>query len=354
MQQPKPSLIKDAARRLERGDLVAFPTETVYGLGADALNPDAVAKVFKAKGRPPTNPLIVHVADETMAQRVTTDWPDAARKVAHAFWPGPVSIILEKASCVPAIVTAGGNTVAVRCPDHPVALDLIRALGRPIVAPSANKSGSVSPTRAEHVASSFPELNLMILDGGPCRHGIESTVLSLIHSRPTILRLGTVSEQELAHVIGQTVATNIINDTNDSNDTSLNPQSAPADSFRDSHAPATGTTLSPGTTGSHYAPHCPIALFTSGDFESIRSTYQGSIVALVIHDRPDLASPSRVHIMPSDPADYARALYNALRQADDQHPALIAVELPSFDPSDPKSATWHAILDRLHRAAAPR
>jgi L-threonylcarbamoyladenylate synthase len=345
MQSPDAALINEAALRLNAGNLVAFPTETVYGLGADALNDRAVARVFEAKQRPPTNPLIVHVADLAMAQSAASNWPDAATSVATALWPGPVSIILPKAHNIPPIVTAGGDTVAIRCPDHPVALDLIRALGRPVVAPSANRSGAVSPTTAQHVAASFPDADFMILDGGPCQRGIESTVLSLVHTQPTILRPGAISAGQLAQVLGQPVAQGV---------SGHDPCASDPESQRQA--------LSPGMLASHYAPNCAVALFETGAFDAIRNATTGPIVALVIHERPDLAPPSYVHFMPASAAAYARALYAALRDADDRNPALIAVEAPpcskhgvsTDEPIDPEDALWQAILDRLHRAAADR
>ncbi|MBN4052739.1 threonylcarbamoyl-AMP synthase [Roseiflexus sp. AH-315-K22] len=340
-----PALINEAAARLDAGELVAFATETVYGLGADALNERAVAKVFKTKRRPPTNPLIVHVADTEMAATVTRQWPDAAARVARAFWPGPVSIILPKGDTIPAIVTAHSQTVAIRCPDHPIALALIRALGRPVVAPSANRSGCVSPTTAEHVAASFPDADFMILDGGPCQRGIESTVLSLVHTQPTILRPGAISAMQLADVLGQPVVQRA---------SGRDPGSAEHETQ--------AVALSPGMLASHYAPDCAVALFDPGAFEAIRTATIGPIVALVIHDRPDLVPPSHLHVMPETAAEYARVLYAALRQADDRHPSLIAIEAPpcskhgatADESNDPEDALWQAILDRLHRAAAER
>ena len=174
-----PEEIAEAVRRLRGGGLVAFPTETVYGLGALALDPKAVARVFEAKGRPNTNPLIVHVSSIAMAMRLTSKWTAQANTRAEKFWPGPLSLVVAKAANIPDIVTAGGATVAIRMPAHPVTLALIEALDEPLVGPSANISGSISPTLAEHVRSTFADSIVYILDGGPCQRGIESTVVDV-------------------------------------------------------------------------------------------------------------------------------------------------------------------------------
>ena len=189
----KPSAIHQAVQRLNEGGLVAFPTETVYGLGANALDAHAVARVFALKGRPSQNPLIVHVADEAMAKSLTTEWPEAAQKLAKALWPGPLSLILPKAACIPDIVTGSGPNVALRCPDHALTLELLRQFGKPLVGPSANPSGSISPTKAAHVAAAFSPEDVFVLDGGSCRGGIESTVLLLTEHPPRILRPGLIS-----------------------------------------------------------------------------------------------------------------------------------------------------------------
>ncbi|MDX1935169.1 MAG: L-threonylcarbamoyladenylate synthase, partial [Capsulimonadales bacterium] len=186
--------IDEAADRLREGRLVAFPTETVYGLGANALDNDAVAALFALKGRPSTNPVIVHVADADAARALITDWPDNAERLARAFWPGPLTLVLPKTPAVPGIVTAGGPTVGLRMPDHPVALRLLSAAAVPIAAPSANRSEEVSPTTAAHVADSLTAYadDLLILDGGPCSVGIESTVLDVTVDAPPSIRPGRV------------------------------------------------------------------------------------------------------------------------------------------------------------------
>jgi L-threonylcarbamoyladenylate synthase len=191
-----------AAAVLRRGGLVAFPTETVYGLGADATNADAVTKIFAAKGRPSTNPLIVHVADAAVARRYATAWPPAAAQLADRFWPGPLTLVLPKAPDIVPAVTAGLNTVGLRVPDHPVALQLLREFGGAVAAPSANRSNRVSPTTADHVREELGDAVDLVLDGGPCRVGIESTVLDLTTERPTILRPGGLSREQIEAVVG--------------------------------------------------------------------------------------------------------------------------------------------------------
>ena len=196
--------LQEAADLLRAGGLVAFPTETVYGLGADGLNPEAVARIYAAKGRPATNPVILHVADAAQARALVTHWPAEAQLLAERFWPGPLTLVLPAVDTVPAIVRAGGPSVALRCPAHPVALALIQAVGRPLAAPSANRSQHLSPTCAAHVASSLGEAVDLILDGGPTRSGLESTILDLsqVGVRPRILRPGPIAPAELEGLLG--------------------------------------------------------------------------------------------------------------------------------------------------------
>ena len=324
------SLIEHAADRLRAGGLVAFPTETVYGLGADAMNPDAVARVYEIKRRPTRSPLIVHVADEDMARSVAEVWPDDASAIAGAFWPGPVSIIVPRADRLPEVVTGGGATVAIRCPDHPMALALIRALGGPLVAPSANLSGELSPTRAEHVRASFTEDEVLVLDGGPCESGIESTVVSVVDRPARVLRRGVISADRLATAIGGEVV------------------DVPALVER-GERPGPGE----GESGAGYAPRSRVVLFEPGGFADATAAVHGSIVALVITERPALEPPGRVWVMPGDASAYARGLYAALRAADADTPAVIAVELPPSAGSEPERAVWSAVLDLLRRVATP-
>lgn len=319
-----PEEIAHAVERLARGGLVAFPTETVYGLGADATDAQAVGRVFAAKGRPANNPLIVHVSGVEMARTVVAAWPPIADRLAAAFWPGPLSLILPKASHIPGIVTGGGPNVAVRCPDHATTLSLLFAFGRPLVGPSANPSGRVSPTRAEHVREAFPPELVDVLDGGPCRGGIESTVVSLV-GEPTILRPGLIGPAELSKAAGVP----IVQSTHD----------------HTSHAPA----ASPGLLAQHYAPVTPAFLFSPsqrGTVEARLGSGQAG-VALVI-DGDDLPPPHRTIRMPREASAYASQLYAALREADAANAAAIFVEQPPAT-----SELWTAITDRLRRATVP-
>ncbi|HEY0970121.1 MAG TPA: L-threonylcarbamoyladenylate synthase, partial [Gemmatimonadales bacterium] len=199
---PGPQVLAHAASVLRRGGLVAFPTETVYGLGANALDSDAVARIYAAKGRPSFNPLIVHVADATAARTLATAWPEAAERLAAAFWPGPLTMVLPKQPRVTDLVTAGLPSVALRVPAHPVALALLRAAGIPIAAPSANRYTELSPTSAAHVERGLGDRVELILDAGPTRVGIESTVVDLTGERPVMLRPGIISADALAAVVG--------------------------------------------------------------------------------------------------------------------------------------------------------
>ncbi|MDD9866414.1 MAG: L-threonylcarbamoyladenylate synthase, partial [Verrucomicrobiales bacterium] len=198
-----PEALDRAVELLGQGQLVAMPTETVYGLAANALSPEAVNRVFNAKGRPANNPLIVHVESVEMARSCVSAWPSAADRLAEVFWPGPLSIVLPKADLVPDIVTAGGETVAVRCPAHPVMLAVLSRCGFPLAAPSANLSNRVSPTRARHVAEQLADRIPMILDGGPCEVGIESTVVDLTGEIATVLRPGMVSPEQIRDLLGE-------------------------------------------------------------------------------------------------------------------------------------------------------
>lgn len=333
-----PDQLAQAVERLRQGGVAAFPTETVYGLGADALSPEAVARVYLLKGRPSRNPLIVHVSGEAMARRCTSAWPEEASRLARAFWPGPLSIVAPKSDSIPAIVTAGGPTVAVRCPDHPVALALIREFGGPIVGPSANPSGRVSPTTAAHVREAFSAHDVLVLDGGPCRLGIESTVVS-VGKTVRVLRPGVIGAEAIIEVLrGNAV---------------IAARSREGEFVE-----------SPGLLGTHYAPHARLVLFDEASWPDVvrraveitRTTaHAASKPAMVVLSLSARSSPSDAVVvaMPTEAAAYARRLYEAIRDADAMAPALIAVERPRTDEHDPTSrAIWEAVLDRLTRAAA--
>jgi L-threonylcarbamoyladenylate synthase len=321
-----PQDISRAVIRLSAGGLVAFPTETVYGLGADAGNAAAIARVFELKGRPAHNPLIVHVTGAAMARRLA-HWTADAQKLVEAFWPGPLTLALPKHDSVNAMITAGGSTVALRAPDHPVTLSLIEHFGSPLVGPSANRSGRVSPTTAQHVREAFTEEQVFVLDGGPCRAGIESTVVDLSADSPRVLRPGLVSSEQIARVLGRPMA-------------QAGDERAP-----DAHAPA----RSPGLLPQHYAPRSPAMLFESSRLNDIARALEGErVVALMISALPSTIGWTRIE-MPSQARPYAARLYAALREADAMNPSMIAIERPSI--GEPDADIWAAILDRLTRAA---
>ncbi len=315
-----PEGIALAVRFLSSGQLVAFPTETVYGLGADALNPEAVERVFALKGRPSTNPLIVHVSGEEMARTVVGDWPAHASTLAKAFWPGPLTLVLPKATQVPDSVTAGGATVAVRCPEHLVALALIEALGTPIVGHSANPSGYISPTTPEHVRDAFASEDLLVLDGGHCRAGIESTVLDLTSPVPTVLRLGVLGAHRIAEVLGCAVET----------------QEAGS---------STAQIRSPGLIGAHYQPHTPARVVTGAELRDAPSS--AVLLAWSIEAHPaggDLIS------MPANLLSYAQSLYRALHEGDLARGTQIWVESPPEPIDADERSIASAVLERLRRA----
>ena len=286
-----------AAELIRAGRLVAFPTETVYGLGANALDAAAVARIFEAKGRPRTSPLIVHVATIEMARDLAAEWPDAAAALTARYWPGPLTLVLPKRPIVPDIVTAGLPTVALRMPAHPLALELIHAAGVPIAAPSANRFTELSPTAAAHVPESLADYTL---DGGPAQVGIESTVLSLA-GPPTLLRPGVLSQTELEAIVGPIAV-------------------AAAPAVETAHA-------SPGMHERHYRPRTPLYL---GD-----PPREGRGIHLRIGRE-----------MPADPKAYAASLYDTLHRLDAESLDWIAVEPP------PATAEWAGVLDRLRRAAS--
>ncbi len=316
--------IAGAAAALAKGDLVAFPTETVYGLGADAENPAAVAKIYAAKGRPQDHPVIVHVAPGADIDYWTTEVPDAARALVRAFWPGPLTLILKRNAHIPDAVSGGQDTVGIRCPSHPVAMQLLQAFKEGkggVAAPSANKFGNVSPTTAQHVHDEFgddPRL-AAILDGGSSQVGIESTILDmsrLATHGPVLLRPGHITAQQIADVIGTMPR--------------QPDQAAPRAS---------------GTLESHYAPKAPVALLPTGDIEKTLAELKlrGRCAAL-IHYSPFVLSQPNV-ALPAEPKGYAYGVYAALRAMDQQQVELILVEAP------PSDDAWLGVNDRLRRAA---
>lgn len=296
---------KEAAERIRAGELVAFPTETVYGLGANALDAAAVQRVFDLKGRPNTSPLIVHVSSIDMARGIAAEWPPVAEELAQKWWPGPLTLVVPKKASIPDVVTAGLPTVGIRMPNHPVALELIELAQVPIAAPSANRFGELSPTTAAHVRAAFGE-QVPVLDGGPCRVGLESTVVGVEKGALKLLRPGMISLGELEQVAAQAGA------------------SDPA----------------PGMQPRHYSPRTPLLLVD--DPKSL----PGRTGAYVWRKKSGLVCRS-VH-MPAAPAEYAARLYAVLHELDQENLPWIAVENP------PDTPAWAAIRDRLQRASAER
>lgn len=319
------SLMRAATQRLRSGGLVAFPTETVYGLGADAFNPAAIERVYELKGRPAHNPLIVHVADVAMAQRVVAAWTPDAQKLADAFWPGPLTIVLPRAKSLPDIVTAGGPTVGVRQPAHPLTLELLTSFDGPLVGPSANPSGSVSPTTADHVRAAFSEQDVLTLDGGPCARGIESTVVSLVENPPRVLRQGFVSPADIERALGRPVVVGAETPT------------ARSDS---------GAALSsPGQLARHYAPRTPAHIFEASEWPAIMAAQTAPVIVLTHRRARDVFPPHRLLRLPQDEQGYAAALYRILRSADAMGAARLLIERPAE-----QGPLWDAIRDRLNRA----
>ncbi len=312
--------IERAVALLRAGELVAFPTETVYGLGADASNPAAVAKIFAAKGRPQDHPLIVHIPGAGHLDRWAREIPEKARVLAQAFWPGPLTMILKRRPEVIDAITGGQDTVGLRVPNHPLALELLAAFGGGLAAPSANRFGHVSPTTAQHVRDELGDAVAMILDGGPCRVGIESTIVDLTGERTTILRPGMISAHDLGKVLGR--------------------------------LPAIGGAGAPRVSGSlaaHYAPRTPLSLL------------QPDVVIFAV--REALAADERIGVIapmacplsderivwrqiPGDAAGFAHDIYALLRELDGLGLARIVVQKP------PQAENWRAINDRLQRAVA--
>lgn len=314
---------------LKRGGLVAIPTETVYGLAADACDEEAVAGIFRAKGRPSSNPIIVHVADVAMARALAASWPAPADAVATRLWPGPVTVVVPRGPRIPDIVTAGGDTVALRCPAHPLARRLIAESGIPLAAPSANRSEAVSPTTAHHVLEGLGDRIDLILDGGPCAKGIESTVIDCTTTPPRILRPGPLSRAELEAAVGGPVAW---------------PEPAATDD------PA----RSPGQQTRHYAPRTPLEVRGDAGERVAALVREGRRVGWLTSrtDDPEvrrLAASSRELLivpMPADPEGFAARLYATLHALDQRHLDCIVVDEP------PHAEDWRAVRDRLSRAAA--
>jgi L-threonylcarbamoyladenylate synthase len=314
--------IERAVALLRAGELVAFPTETVYGLGADAANAAAVAKIFAAKGRPADHPLIVHLPSADHLARWAREVPAEAERLAAAFWPGPLTLILKRQPQVPDAVTGGQDTVGLRVPSHPLALELLAAFDGGIAAPSANRFGRISPTTADHVREELGSRVLLVLDGGACPVGIESTILDLSRGTPVLLRPGAIGAADIARVLGRA------------------PETA---------APQAETPRVSGSLDAHYAPRTPLQLVSSdGLLFALRN-------ALVAGERVAVLAPTAQAIShdlvtwkqsPAEPAGFAHDLYASLRELDVLGCARILVQQP------PAGEAWLAVNDRLRRAAA--
>jgi L-threonylcarbamoyladenylate synthase len=308
--------LERAAKLLARGELVAVPTETVYGLAGDAADAEAVRRIFAAKGRPADHPLIVHLPDSEAMNDWAREVPVSARRLARAFWPGPLTLILPKADHVADVVTGGQQTIGLRVPEHPVALKLLKIFGRAVAAPSANRFGRISPTTADHVISEFKGLDTVaaVIDGGPCDIGVESTIVDCSGARPRILRPGMINLDRLSQALGEVPV-------------------------------LAGESEGPRASGrlpSHYAPETRVELV---DGETLSKPDPAAAV-LALGNTLDPGGFKAWHSLPDDPTDYARGLYAALRHLDTLGAERILVQRP------PEQPAWSAIHDRLKRATA--
>ncbi len=312
--------IQLAAEALRNGDLVAFPTETVYGLGADASNPQAVRKIFELKGRPANHPVIVHVEDQKHLQRWVRGMTAEARALADKFWPGPLTLVLKRAPAVSDVITGGQDTVAVRAPSHPIARQLLAAFGGGVAAPSANRYGHVSPTRADHVRDEFGKSLPHVLDGGDCKLGLESTIVLCTEGAPRLLRPGSITLSQL-----QVVVPGILS------------------------GPDPAAPRAPGTTPRHYSPTTPVTLVPSRRLVDVMREFtdEEEKVAVLSLRPPSTANRYMTWINAGTRADhYARNLYSHLRTLDKiGAKALLVEEVPAGE-------QWDAIRDRLKRAAS--
>jgi L-threonylcarbamoyladenylate synthase len=319
-----------AAARLREGGLVVFPTETVYGLGANALDEHAVAGSFRAKGRPADNPLIVHICTPEEIEPLVTDFPPTARRLAEAFWPGPLTIILPKSERIPAVTSGGLATVAIRMPAHPAARALIRLAGIPVAAPSANRSGSPSPTNARHCLADLSGRVDMILDGGSCAVGVESTVLSLAGEIPLLLRPGAVTIADLRQLLGEVAVDEAVTH----------------------HLEEGRVAASPGMKYQHYAPRAKVTLVHGGDekFYSFAAENRGEHVRFLAfeEDKAALGGDFIAYGSAGDPAEQARRLFAALRELDEAGAQTVYARAPSAE------GVGLAVYNRLLRAAAFR
>lgn len=315
-----------AAQVLRSGGIAAIPSETVYGLAANAFESEAVARIYQAKGRPAANPLIVHVATAAMARECAAEWPPMAERLAGRFWPGPLTLVVPRSPRIPDLAAAGGPTVGLRWPAHPFFQSVIRECGFPLAAPSANPSDQLSPTTAEHVVAGLGDRIPLIVDGGPCVVGIESTVVDVTGSRPRILRPGVISAEQVAEAAG--IQPGVQTDTDE------------------------GPLRSPGQLSRHYSPRARLEMWAwNSDSElADRLTAQGigkDRLFVLAHSRiPSDPMPAQVSFIPDDPEAFARALYRYLHECDARGATLVVVE------HLPGDSAWDGVRDRLQRASA--
>ena len=320
-----PQAIAQAARQIQAGELVGFPTETVYGLGADASNDAAVAKIFAAKGRPANHPLIVHVADAGQVEHYASSVPAFANRLMQAFWPGPLTVILPRKTGVANAAAGGQNSIGLRCPAHPVALAFLQACKTGVAGPSANRFGRVSPTHSQHVARELGDA-LLVLDGGPCAVGIESSIVDCTRGKPVLLRPGVLTRAQLEAACGEPVL--------DQDELTVSASAAPR---------------APGTLASHYAPHAKVRLMDAGPLQAALDLLGEDAAHIAIYARSSMRIRSANVLyrrMPDNALATAQQLFAMLRDFDDQGAKLIWIE------NMPDSAQWDGVRDRLMRAAA--
>jgi L-threonylcarbamoyladenylate synthase len=323
-----PQAIAAAARRIQAGQLVGFPTETVYGLGADASSDAAVAGIFAAKGRPADHPLIVHLADAGQVSAYASSVPPFAVRLMQAFWPGPLTLILPRREGIAAAAAGGQNSIGLRCPAHPVALAFLKACNTGVAGPSANRFGRVSPTTAQHVQQEFGDA-LLVLDGGPCPLGIESSIVDCTRAQPVLLRPGVLTRAQLAAACGEPV---LDKDALQSGDSALG------------NAPR-----SPGALAAHYAPNAKVRLMDAASLQTALDLLGADAVQIAVYARAIVSIRSAKVLyrrMPDDAAATAQQLFAVLRDLDAQGVKLIWIETP------PATAGWDGVRDRLERAAA--
>ena len=321
------SAVLQAAELLRSGRIAAIPSETVYGLAANAFSPEVVAAIYRAKGRPPGNPLIVHVATAAMARECASEWPVLAERLAGHFWPGPLTLVVPRSSRIPDIVAAGGRTVGLRWPSHAFFQSVIKECGFPLAAPSANPSDQLSPTTAEHVIAGLGERIPLIVDAGACAVGIESTVVDVTGQRPRVLRPGIISAEQIAEAAGVSVD--------------------------GSGSHGEGPLRSPGQLSRHYSPKARLEVWSWQDDEALAAMLERQALAperifVLAHSRVPRDLPlAQISFIPDDPEAFARALYGYLHDCDHRGAALVVIE------SLPPGSAWDGVRDRLQRAAAP-